>query len=395
MPNNPTKGKIMKILTCVASLIAATFFATVHADNIPTPADNIPTPPSSPYKTFCAPYYLECRNITGEAYGELLFLQPNGSSLYYAAEAIPLNQTISNSAVLQAVSPNWKIFELSPGYTPTFKFGGKVFFTPSRTNLEVSWEHLNTTTTSSHTLSTTSDGGALMVGPLFDIGPNSAAYTNAKGKANFQFDAVDLLFAQNFCAFTRLYPTVFAGLGFARIKQTLTSNFSNSNNTRSRSIETHSKFTGAGPKIGVDFGYRIIDGFFFNGMMSCGMVIGQLHNGTLYESNAPFLAANNIALPNKQTTSVENRTQLIPSFEQRLGFSYLRMYNCWKVKAEVGYLAQIYLNAVQTIDMTAPQVPPSILPAAIPDSGVYAVGFERTLSNFMVTGPYISLAFDF
>ena len=372
----------MKILT---SFLAASLFITLQADNIPTP-------PSPTSRTICVPYYLDCRDITGEAYGELLFLQPNGSSLYYAAEAIPLNLSLSN---FPAVSPNWNIFELSPGYTPTFKFGGKVFFTPTRTHLEVSWEHLNTTTKSSKTLSTTADGGALMIGPLFDIGPNSAAYTHAKGRAEFQFDAVDLLFGQKFCAFTRLYPTLFAGVGFARIQQTVESAFRNAANSVSRSIETDSKFTGAGPKMGVDFDYRIIENFFFSGMMSCGLVIGQLDNGATYKSKSPFLIANNIPQPNKQTTSVSDRTQLVPSFEERLGFSYLRMYDCWKVKCEVGYLAQIYLNAVQTIDMTAPQVVPSLLPATVPDAGLYAVGFERTLSNFMVTGPFISLAFDF
>ena len=59
------------------------------------------------------------------------------------------------------------------------------------------------------------------------------------------------------------------------------------------------------------------------------------------------------------------------------------------------YQFQIYLNAIQSIDMTAPQVPPSLSPAITPDSGVYAVGFERTLSNFILTGPYVSLNVDF
>jgi hypothetical protein len=382
---NKGSKKLMRILTC---FVAASIFVGLQAED----TQMSPKPPVAPKKNVCAPYFLDCHDITGEAYGELLFLQPNGSSLYYAAQAIPLDQSLSS---FQAVSPNWKIFELSPGYTPTFKFGGKALFTPTRTKLEVSWEHLETSTKSSECLSTTADGGTLMIGPLFDIGPNSAAYTRAKGKAHFEFDAVDVLFEQGFCAFTRLYPTIFAGVGFARIKQTLQSTFLNAANTTSRSIETYSKFTGAGPKIGVDFDYRIVSDFFFSGTMSCGLAIGQQTNGTTFESDSPFLIANNIPEPNKQTTTVPHRTQLIPSFEERLGFSYVRTCDCWKVKCEVGYLAQIYLNAVQTIDMTAPQVPPSILPGTVPDAGVYAVGFERTLSNFMVTGPFISLAFDF
>ncbi|MEI8301262.1 MAG: hypothetical protein WCG10_06630 [Chlamydiota bacterium] len=45
--------------------------------------------------------------------------------------------------------------------------------------------------------------------------------------------------------------------------------------------------------------------------------------------------------------------------------------------------------------MTALQVEPSLLPKTVPDSGLFAVGFERNLSNFILTGPYISLSIDF
>jgi len=372
----------MKILS---TLVAFSVFASLSPSTVSAGSS----------KTNCLPYFLDCHGVIGEIYGDLLFLQPNGSSLYYAAQATPLNQSINGGVALQAVSPDWKIFEITPNYTPAFKVGTALLFSPSNMNLELSWERVHSSKTASKTLSTTADEGTLMIGPLFDIGPNSAAYTKAHGKVNFEFDAVDLVFGQGFCAFKHWYPTFFIGAGFTRIKQSLKSTYSNAAGTSIRSVRTHSTFTGAGPKFGCDLDYRIVSDFFFSGTSSFGLMIGKSQSGTTYKSDAPFLVTNNVPEPNTQSTTVPNRTQLIPSFEEKLGFSYVGVFKCCKVKFSAGYQAEIYLNAVQTIDMTAPQVIPTLATDATPDSGVYAVGFERTLSNFILTGPYVSLNIDF
>jgi hypothetical protein len=65
-----------------------------------------------------------------------------------------------------------------------------------------------------------------------------------------------------------------------------------------------------------------------------------------------------------------------------------------KATFEVGYQCQIYLDAIQTVDLTSPQV----LPAGAvftTQVGVFAVGFERTFSNYMLTGPYGSIGLEF
>lgn len=322
-----------------------------------------------------------------ELYGECLFLQPNGSDLYYAAEAIPLDPSIT----IPAISPNWKIFEIDPDYRFGFEIGAKALFTNPHLYLEANWERLHSHDSASKEVPLSTD----MIGPLFDIGPNSAVYLNAKGKATFHFDAVNLVFGKQCCFFKNLYTNFFAGASFARIRQSLQSKYSNTSSSTSRIVETHSTFTGAGPVFGLDFDYRIAGRFFFTGSTSAGLIMGELENRTTYKSFAPFLAQNNIPEPNKQSTSVPDRSQLIPSFEEKLGFAYEALFKCWKFTIAAGYQAQIYLDAVQTIDMTAPQVLPSLNPGPTVNSGVYAVGFERTLSNFILTGPYATLAFDF
>ncbi len=375
-------GNRMKILP---SLVASSLFIALCAEN----------PQMTPPVGCSSPYFLDCRSVMGEVYGDLLFLQPNGSSLYYAAEAIPLDQSINGGSGLQAVSPNWKVFEIFPNYSAAFKIGTKMLFSDLKTNLEANWERVYSSKSASKSLSTTADGGVLMIGPFFDIGPNSTVYTNAHGKAHFHFDSVDLVFGQEFCSFARLYPNLFAGGSFARIHQSLQSTYSNASGASDRTVKTYSTFTGAGPQFGLNFDYRIVAGFFFTGSSSLGLIIGELQNGTTYESDSPFLTSHGVAEPNTQTTEVPNRTQLIPAFKEKLGFSYASVFSCCKVEFGFGYQTEIYIDAIQSVDMTAPQVVPTVSPVITPDAGVYAVGFERTLSNFILTGPYISLSIDF
>lgn len=322
-----------------------------------------------------------------QVYGESLFLQPNGSSLYYAAVAFPFNAEVS----VPIDCPNWFIKEIFPSYSAAFKVGTKVLFSDLDTNIEMNWERLCCEDSSSYSVPLEKD----MVGPLFDIGPNSAAYLDSWGKIKFRFDSVDLLFGQQGCFFKRLYPNFFAGGSFTRINQVTFTNYSNTAAYRSRLIQTYSKFTGAGPKFGLDFEYRMIKGFFFTGTSSLALIIGESQNGTTYESAAPYLAETGMPIPNVQTTTVPNRTQVVPGLEEKLGFSYIGDFYCFRVEFGAGYQAQVFLNAIQSIDMTAPQVEPSLLPLTVPDSAVFAVGFERTLSNFILSGPYIYLSLTF
>jgi hypothetical protein len=233
-----------------------------------------------------------------------------------------------------------------------------------------------------------------MVGPFFDIGPNSSSYKVAKGKDRFNFDQVNLEFGKQLCFFKDFYTKFYDGAAFMRTKETLASSYSNTAKTISRSVKTSSTFIGAGPQIGLDYRYRIVNHFFFGGNSTLSLFMGRLKNKTTFKSFTPELEALGIPQPNSQNTTVPNRTQLIPGFEQKLGFSYF--IPCKRARAffEIGYQCQIYVNAIQTVDMTAPQVLPA---GAIftPEVGVFAVGFERTLSNFMLTGLYASAGVEF
>ncbi len=345
-------------------------------------ADQKPSEPSN-YTEFSP----KARSIMVDLYGECLFLQPNGSSIYYAVEAFPLDTSIA----VPILSPNWNVYEIFPNYSPAFNIGTRILFSDMDTSISANWERLFSSDTASYTVAGIAGE---MIGPNFDIGPNSHNYSSAETKAKFHFDAANLTFGQRFSLYNRFYPNVYTGGSFTRIKQIINSTYENESAAISRTINTYSTFTGAGPQIGFDFDYRIIAGFFLNGSTSLGLIIGESQNGTTYTSFAPVISNVGNPEPNIQNTKIPNRTQLVPAIEEKLGFSYAAMFNCCKLTFSFGYQAQIYLNAVQTFDMTG-QVPNTYSNEAVPDSGLYAVGFVRTLSNFILTGPYMSLGLVF
>ncbi len=322
-----------------------------------------------------------------EVYGEFLWLQPQASNLYYAVEANGLDQSIA----VPAVSPNWNLKEINPDYHVGFNVGTKVLFNFAKLNLNLNWERLYGTDSARYE---TSLASGFMVGPITDIGPNSEPYKIATGKAKTEFDQANLTFGRKFCADDALFANIYAGVSFARIKESINTSYSNTAGTISRAVDSPSTFTGGGPQFGMDYKYRIIDGLFFNGSTVASFIMGTLKNSQSYTSYTPDLVTMGCPNPNVQKTSIPNRTQLVPGLEQKLGMSY-EVGNDWcKFSVGLGYQCQVFFNAIQSFDMTAPQVEPS---GAIltPQTGVFAVGYARTLSNYLLTGLYASAGIEF
>ncbi|MBS0624526.1 MAG: hypothetical protein JSS32_00575 [Verrucomicrobia bacterium] len=367
---------------CLSSIIlTGNVFADEMKKGSPPPSLTQPCFP----KTYC------CSNVIFDVYGQWLYLQPNGSNLYYAAEAFPFNTSIA----LPPASPNWTVFEIDPNYHSGFQVGTQFTCPRSSMSLELNWERLHSSDSDSMVVSPQSYGTGNMVGPFFDIGPNSAAYNHADGKAFFHFDAVNLLFGKSVCFTNGLKARFYTGAGFARIKQNVSSFYWNKEGQTARGVSEVSTFTSGGPEFGVDFDYKLGKGFSFTGGSSMALYMGQMKNHTTYTSYSPALTTQGIPQPNIQGTTVPNRTQVVPGFEEKLGFSYVGSYDRCQFTVGLGYQLQIFIDAIQSVDMTAPQVLPPLVAGVSVNMGVYSVGFERTLSNFILSGPYASFSLDF
>jgi hypothetical protein len=328
-----------------------------------------------------------CSDLGFAIYGSAIFLQPNGSNLYWAVQAHPFDESIATPIV----SPNWFEYEISPDYHPGFDVGVELLFKSIDVNLTAEWERLYGTDTAHQSVTPTATNP--MIGPIFDIGPNSALYKQGKSKAHFNFDQVNLVLGKRVRFGNMLVTNIYAGAAFARIHQSLSSLYENPATNIARQITNPSTFTGAGTRFGVDFDFRIVRNFFFTGSSFISLMMGQLQNNIVYKSWSPVLAALSDPNPNVQRTNVPNRSQLVPGFEEKLGFAYDFPFHCGKVALGVGYQFQIYLNAIQSFDMIS-QVLPAIFPYT-PDVGLFAVAYQRTLSNFILSGPYINLEVQF
>ena len=312
-----------------------------------------------------------------EVYGDALLLQPTGGDLHYAAEAIPL----------PVPSPNWKIHDIGTDYHFGFDVGLRGVFHATNSRLSLSWEHFHSSDSSSKTLSSSN-----MIGPFFEIGPDASPYNKAHGHAKFHFDEVNLDYGLFVHFGDRLKTNIFSGVSLARIAQTISSKFSNPDGTIIRTIKVPSTFLGAGPQLGLDFCYHIVKGFHFTGEAEASLLVGRQKNHTSFSAISPAIPAGT-PNPNRQSTTVHKKTQVVPAFEGKLGLSYVFTYCKHNmVKLEAGYQAQVYINAIRSVDIGSEVVTPPVTPDTI---GVYARTFEQHLSNFALAGPYFKLDLGF
>lgn len=314
--------------------------------------------------------------VTYEVSGGPVLLQPNTSNLYYGAVAHPI----------PLPSPHWESLEILPDYHFGFEVGVKACFDRINARLQLDWERMHSSDSASKNVPNN-----VMVGPYFNIGPDADHYKMAEGHVHHQFDAVNLNFSKQCICCGDFQADFFAGVAFTRIKQTLKSHFSNVEETITRQVEAPTQFMGAGPQFGVDFAYNFCRGFSLTGETSLAMLMGVVKNSTTFLSNSPLLIGLGITPPNKQTTSVPDRTQLVPGYYGKLGLSYTTCCKGHVTTINLGYQVQAYINAIQSVDMSDEvEVPPFAS-----EVGVFALGFQRTVSNFLLTGPYFNLDISF
>lgn len=313
-----------------------------------------------------------------------LYLLPSGSNLHFAAEADP----VTESEPLPAQTPNWKIHNIRPDYHWGFAVGLNAHDFCRCAKAHADYAHLRANDTSSTTVPSEN-----MLGPFFEIGPDASAFTYAKGKVAFEYDAFNINYGAIFCESPYFLANFFAGVGGVRIEEKITSFFSNEEEDVTRTIKTPSTFLGAGPQLGLDFSYIFCEGLQLTGRAVGTLYVGKVKNHTDYTSVFPTEDGTDILTsPNKQSTHTHKRTQVVPGFEGKLGLSYgFDLCNC-AITAEAGYEVRYYFNAIQTYDIGSEVDTPPIIPGVV---GVYARTFQRNISDFSLAGPYVRLSMDF
>ncbi len=303
-----------------------------------------------------------------ELSGSLLFLQSASGNMEYATLINPL----------PVVSPHWNNQSLAPDFAATFDLGAR--YMNGANDMAVQWTHLKATTNAS--FQGTPDQ---MVGPPYLIGPESALYKVGRGSLQSEFDSVKMDAGHTFCVDCDFQMRAFGGVEFARIGQDLTGTAETRDASASSSYTNHSKFTGAGPRVGVKGQYSL-GSFDFSGEIGGAALIGTTQSRVDYLTVKPALAQ-----PTVQYLASPNATRVIPSVNARLATAYNfapTAYGLFKI--EVGYQAAVYFDAIGEYAVT--QVPTSLV---LPPNGVYLATAQHLTSNFTTHGPFMTAKWQF
>ncbi len=303
-----------------------------------------------------------------------LYLQPTNSDLDYATTV----QTTSGSNTTTT-----NVSTLNPDYNLGFAIGLGYVFADSGNDVQANWTHFSHNNTTSQVFNGNSPTIISKAGIVFNDA-NPGDQQSASSTADFKYDAVDLDVGQYISVGTRLQTRLFAGLRYAQIKNNLTDTYNDNNiprggDTSNTTTETYnSKFTGIGPRMGVDVSYHVGGCFGVVGHMAATLLVGRVEaNSNVVQTESPIPFTNTLG------ANADNQTRIVPGFDMKLGVDYSIPFrnDASRFTIEAGYQATQYVDAIDRLTM---QTNGSITDASL-------VGVGRTTSGIGFNGPYLSL----
>ena len=269
--------------------------------------------------TGSAPFQVTVPNLkAGPSFTlEGLFLRPTSSDLGYA------NTTDSNS--------NSQSHVLTPGYGLGFGVGVGYVFPESGNDVQINWQHFNHSTTTD------------------PVGTDSLTSVSSDG--TFKFDTIDLDVGQYLDIGTRFQTRLFAGLRYAALKQDVSNTTSSAasalSDASSSVVDNVSKFTGIGPRLGVDATYHINNSFGVVSHLATGLLIGNVDNDSTTTATPATFNGNS-------TNTADTQTRVVPEIDAKLGFDYTVPFKdqASSMTVEAGYQVTQYIDAIDSKNST-------------------------------------------
>lgn len=324
-----------------------------------------------------------------------LALKPSGD-FNYAAQAFYINPP---TVTPPNTTPKWEIFDLNPHYAFGFKFDFSMYIPQLDAWIVNNYEHFK---------SIQSDGVVattpMIIGTFFGVGQEQTS-TQATTTFTFNLNEYNINYTQPIdCKSKRLSSNVSLGVSITGIKQTKNTQFSNATLTNIMIINDPSEFIGAGLRLGTDFAYKMAHGFAIEGLFTAALLTGNVSNDQTFTLTEPGIPADPLVIGEQelyqfqQSIIVADRLQVVPSFFERIGLSYeFNKNNNWFARLEAGYQAQIYLNAIQSTNISSQVLIADLnhIEDQPPANGASARTFQRNTSNFALTGPYFMIDIAF
>jgi hypothetical protein len=158
-------------------------------------------------------------------------------------------------------------------------------------------------------------------------------------------------------------------------------------------ITTRAKYKAIGLRFGMEGEYQGWCNINPVSMLATTLFIGREEPATNSNGTSALLTAGGIP-ENFQSISHHHYTQIVPSFDGKLGLKYSGLYSPGKEFAiEVGYMASIYINALQNY------VPSTFVPDAqtpgITTGSFFLQSLLKATESFSVDGPYATVSVKF
>jgi hypothetical protein len=381
---------------------------------------------------------------------EGLLVQPANSDADYATSSASFAYNsskqmfgIPDAGDVGRFAGDSRAHSVDPNYNFGFRVGLGYTFPESGNDVQLSWTHYSHGHTDGFDLADDSALKTRFLGlPLttgqFSIpvpvslgGPTlpvtlvlSNGDVSVSSSADTKLDAVDLDVGQYIDVGTRLRMRMFAGLRLARVSSDLSTTFAEDDANYFVEIpgpgkdadgllssfgneQLNSKFTGMGPRLGVDAVYHLGHSFGFVAKASASVLVGES------ESNSSFLGGLSmtgidIGMPNNNddadpaefvidvSSESEKSARVVPVLDAKLGLNYTHTFqNQSLLTIEAGYQATQYINAVDRLTVSTAEEPFATIVQSIisSPSGADVVPFvsHRSTSSIGFSGPYLSL----
>jgi hypothetical protein len=361
--------------------------------------------------TSAAPFTLEIPNLKAglEITLEGLLLQPSNANLdYVGVDSAVLTGPFGGGTGPVTLATAQQVNSVDPGYDWGFRVGLGYVFANSGNDIQLNWTHFD----NSYDSTTFGNPGTLITAagipliPLdFTLGGVSVATNGISATSNLdvKMDAVDLDVGQYVNVGTRLQMRFFGGLRAARVEQNITNNYASSYDVTVVSGGTapttvfdgtasynetdvsNSKFTGIGPRFGVDSSYHVWDCFGIVAHVAASLLIGEVDTdttGTSVINVNPNPLTSVFPITTSSATNVDDQNRIVPVLDAKLGIDYTwEFQNRSSLSIEAGWQATQYIDAVDSYQNNV--------------GNAFGLGNNnQTTSSIGFQGPYLSLNFN-
>tara|TARA_R110000868_G_scaffold291175_4_gene551567 strand:+ start:1177 stop:2217 length:1041 start_codon:yes stop_codon:yes gene_type:complete len=303
-----------------------------------------------------------------------VYLQPSANNMTYAVYTTPLPLT----------TPNWEQLTIKPDHSTGLAIGLHYAFSDKNT-INIDW--MTISTSDSDSFATTAANTS--VAPPFYFGPLAQALTGTSASSKVEFDVnnVDLTVGNNLSPSNAINFNIYAGLNAAYLRQEITSSYlgSSGGNPYSITTDNKSRFTGIGPRAGVNATYFVTPQFGIAAKMGASLLAGTT------QSNTDFLSAGaGNTTPANTSLADQNLTSIVPVVDANLEASYLIPINgpLSSLMIAAGYQIKSYFNGINQV------VPTALVPGAF-NGGVIAIESSvQSQSDLSLNGFYVNFTLN-